>query len=320
MTFNKWKIHTLFFSLSLCLCGLINFDSSAIAGQKDRAGTNAGNTLRISPSAAASAMGDAYTAAGQGEVESLHYNPAGLAWSTKRQVAGTYQNMILDVGQGTIGYLQPINEKSGWGILPQYVDFGTTQRTLVSGTAGVNAGNFSGHDLAIGLSYGAQFGEGWAYGVTAKAFSSQIDDVTATAIAGDLGLMWRPVKSNFALGFALKNFGSTVKYEVATERLPLVFRGGGEWTPFKAKDGSSILRVTADIEKVSREGISGFFGAEYTFAKMLSIRVGYDGALSVDNGLTVGGGVNIKDFELDYAYVPFGDVGNNHRVGLEYSF
>ena len=53
---------------------------------------------------------------------------------------------------------------------------------------------------------------------------------------------------------------------------------------------------------------------------MLSIRAGWDGAAVIDNGLTVGGGVKLKGMNIDYSFVPFGDVGNNHRVGMKYAF
>lgn len=48
--------------------------------------------------------------------------------------------------------------------------------------------------------------------------------------------------------------------------------------------------------------------------------------LDSNNGLqglqsfTAGAGIRISDLELDYAYLPYGDLGTSHRVSLSYQF
>jgi hypothetical protein len=54
------------------------------------------------------------------------------------------------------------------------------------------------------------------------------------------------------------------------------------------------------------------------------IRVGYDQShgRKVDGltGLTAGGGVELKGFRLDYAWVPFGTLGTTNRFSLAFRF
>jgi hypothetical protein len=280
---------------------------------QDNAGASAGVSLRFSPSARAAAMGDAFTAVADG-VAATHYNPAGLGWTRQREVAFSYQDIVLDVGQGSLGAALPLGSQSAWGVLAQYVDYGATQRTVVSGAAGANSGTFTGQDIAVGLSYGSRLGS-WGYGATAKVFSSEIDNATASAFAVDLGLRWQADASPVSLGVSLRNLGTEVKYDQEAEHLPIEFRVGGAWWAFEKR-----LLVTAEVVKVAEENWSGHAGVEWTLADMFALRAGYDGSVEIDNGLTVGAGFRSSGLEVDYAWIPFGDVGNNHRIGVGYRF
>lgn len=279
----------------------------------DRAGANAGISLRFSPSARGAAMGDAFTAAATG-VAALHYNPAGLPWTAQREISFLYQDVVLDVSQGSAGIAWPLAPRSAWGALIQYVSYGSTQRTLVSGLAGVASGTFTGSDILADLSYGARMGN-WGWGVSAKVFSSEIDGAAANAFATDLGLRWQPAESPLALGVTLRNLGTSLVYDRERERLPLEFRLGAAWEILAKR-----LLITTDVAKVADENWSGHAGLEYTLANRLALRAGWDGAIDVGNGLTFGAGFRAGNLTLDYAYVPFGKVGNNHRIGLNVGF
>lgn len=298
-----------FLILSFCIC---NFVVNAHAAQ-DGGGANAGITLRFSPSAYAAAMGDAFTAPARG-VAAAYYNPAGLGWTREREISLMYQDVVLDVGQGSLGFASPLGERSAWAVLAQYVDFGTTQRTVVSGTSGAASGTFTGQDIAVGLSYGARMSS-WGYGATAKVYSSSIDNATATAFAVDMGLRWQSEDGPLSFGATVRNLGTGLKYDGATERLPTTFRLGAGWQAIR-----KYLLITADLEKVADENWSAHAGAELTLAEMFSLRAGYDGSIELDNGFTAGAGFKTGGFELDYAFIPFGVTGNNHRVGLGYKF
>ncbi len=284
----------------------------AFAAQ-DNAGANAGISLRFSPSARAAAMGDAYVAEARG-VAAAHYNPAGLGWSRERQLLFMYQNLVLDVGQGSLGFAHPLGDRSAWAVLAQYVNYGTTQRTVVSGNAGAYSGTFTGNDLAVSLSYGSRLGN-WGYGATAKVFSSSIDNATASAFAADLGLRWQADDAPFSFGVSVANLGTEVRYDMASERLPIAFRAGAAWEAIRRR-----LIIVADVEKVTKENWSGHAGVEFRPVEMLSLRAGYDGSVEIDNGLTIGAGFRTNGLELDYAWIPFGEAGDNHRIGVQYSF
>ncbi|HJT24811.1 MAG TPA: tetratricopeptide repeat protein, partial [bacterium] len=81
--------------------------------------------------------------------------------------------------------------------------------------------------------------------------------------------------------------------------------------------------LSGDWEPSGVSRIQG--GLEGTFARDYFLRLGYQGVLQ-DNqingltGFTAGAGLRIEQFRLDYAFVPYGDLGTSHRISLGYEF
>ena len=300
-----------FYRLIICLvvCSL------PVMAQTHDGGSNSAEFLRIAPGARSAAMGDAFTAGSEG-VLALHYNPALLGTIEKAEIEGGYQNVVLDIGQGSLAYAQPLGSHAGWGLLLSYLDYGTTKKTTFAGGAAIaaqEAGTFGGSDLSVGASFGYAFSD-FGIGLSVKAVSSSIDDASSNAFAADLGLSWKPSET-YEFGVALKNIGKELQFDQQLESLPVLFRAGAAVFLFDRK-----LRFNADVEKVRQEELHLMTGVEYQFGKHLSLRAGWDGRNDVASGITTGVGVSMKTFSLDYAFIPAGNFGSNHRFGLRYDF
>ncbi|HXC63827.1 MAG TPA: hypothetical protein VNZ67_05685 [bacterium] len=66
-------------------------------------------------------------------------------------------------------------------------------------------------------------------------------------------------------------------------------------------------------------------GLEGGYQNLAAFRIGYLLNFQQDawqglSGLTLGGGVGLGPVKLDYAWLPFGDLGASQRVSLEYAF
>lgn len=291
----------------------------AAAGAETRGGSSAGEFLRLPAGAREAAMGDAQTAGAEG-LSALQHNPAGLAWAARGEVGASYQALTLDVGRGAAGLALPWGERSGWGAGLSYLDYGRTTRTTISTAGGAvtasAGGAFGiGYDLAAGVSYGRRIGEAWAWGVTARGISSRLDDASASAVAADVGLAWRPSGAPYRLGAVVRNIGTRLRYDRTSEGLPLLVRVGGSC----ALLGDRVV-LHADVEAARNERPAALVGVEARVIDALSLRAGYDGRIESDDGLTVGLGVRHGALAIDYAYVPFGALGETHRVDLRYLF
>lgn len=296
---------------------LFGLAGGAGAAQND-AGTSAGLLLRLGSGARGPAMGDAISASATG-VAALHYNPAGVGFTNRAEAGAMFQNLVLDVNQGELGFTHPINSVSGWGVNARYLDYGRTQRVTLADIVNNNVSSttFGGQDIAIGATYSRQFTEVFSAGVTGKIIHQEIDNSSATAVAADFGAMFRsaywpiPVR----IGIVAANLGSKLQLDRVGENLPALIRGGVAVDLFNQR-----LTLEADVEKVRDQAVTAQIGGEFRLLDQLALRVGYDGRIDSDNGLTAGFGVKVSDLTVDYAYVPYGQLGNNHRIGLMYQW
>lgn len=282
-------------------------------------GTNAGQVLRLNLGGYAPAVGNAFTAYAAGAA-SMQYNPGGIAFTAKSESEMMYQDMIEGISQGNFALSVPLKQKPdfghGFGVDMKFIDYGQFNRTVLGSGSGVSlnkTGGFSASDLATGIGYGMRFDQ-YSVGIIGRYISLQIDDAKATGMSTDLGVQWRHPEKFVRAGLVLKNLGTSVQFDKKEEDLPLSLRGGVSVTLFRQ------FRMNYDVEFV--KGGQTFFNAgfEYSLLGYLPLRAGYNGRSDIDDGLTFGTGFKYERMHIDYAYIPFGDFGNNHLFGIRYRF
>lgn len=294
---------------------LFAFGNEAVA---DSSGSNAAELLRVGYGARVPALGGSIAAGADG-ADAAWYNPAGLTRLKGKEATGSYQSLVESINQGTLGYAMPINERLGLGVVGSYINYGSQDRTTVS-TAGAfttvnrSGSQFDAYDLTAGLALGYRISPVFSIGGAAKLVSSKLDNASATAFSGDLGVEWKEPTLPLTIGAGVRNLGTKLKFDLVEEELPLTFYAGAELSLFDDRFSLYASTVKVDEEKFQFRG-----GVELRVVEMLSLRAGYDGANNSEGTpITAGIGVNVNDLTLDYAYVPFGAFGNNHRVALTY--
>ncbi len=89
------------------------------------------------------------------------------------------------------------------------------------------------------------------------------------------------------------------------------------------------LTTVFDIKFPNDNDIIFNVGAEYVYQMkqgQIAGRMGFDSSNDAGSGVTFGLGIklnkisNLKDFQFDYAFVPYGDLDNSHRVSLSVKF
>ncbi|MBI5242746.1 MAG: hypothetical protein HY922_03555, partial [Elusimicrobia bacterium] len=129
-----------------------------------------------------------------------------------------------------------------------------------------------------------------------------------------MGALYRvPEAPGLALGLAVQNIGPTVKFQQASENLPLNIRMGGAYAFTVGRQKSALA---LDVTKERSEGALIGFGAETIVAKALALRLGYNTRNAAGPGVSVGVWWLLSNFSFDYAFVPFGDLGNAHRLSV----
>jgi len=267
-------------------------------------GTTGANFLKIGVGARAAAMGDAFTAVAD-DSTSLYWNPAGLAKMEKGQLSATYNMWFAGINQGYLGMGLPlsIGGVAAGGV--NYVDMGDFDGR---DEAGNPTGTFTASALNYQLGYANRVGEKFMWGISAGLVQDTIADDIKSTYAANFGLLFETSES-LSLGLALQNIGGQL---------------GGDPLPFLAKIGMAYtwksLLLAVDIAKPTDNDLYYGAGIEWWIMDGIALRAGYKTNQDIGEGLTAGLGFDKGKIRFDYAYVPYGELGDTHKVLLGMSF
>ena len=297
----------------LCMCGV------TCSPYLWASGATSGAFLRIGIGARATAMGETGTT--DVSAESIHWNPAGLALLRVRSVSFMHAAWIEASSMNDIAMAIPAGDGT-MGVAVSY--FSVPDINRVDNTGLPQGGSYSPSDIAVKLAYARPMW-GLPMGGTVKYISSSLDDQTATAVAADGGVMLQsllaPGRNDIRIGVSFLNAGSRMKYVNESFSLPFTVRAGVAYMPVVP------LTLAIDVDSMSEMETAGHFGIQYLyglgssarFAGRLGYRTntrGLDGMA----GITAGIGVAVGALQVDYAFVPYGDLNDTHRVSITYGF
>lgn len=310
------------------------------------AGTVSSPYLELPMGARGAGMGEAFSGIAN-DVNALYYNPAGLTAmdATELQLMHLegfggihYENLGLAVPAESIG----LDIWGTVGISYTLVAIDDTPKTretfpgsgVYDSTYAANNYLFTAGASVVTLSYAWQATKLYSVGATFKAINEKVDTVNGWGLAGDVGLLTRPgVIKGLSAGLTLQNVGSSPEQGAS---LPSDLRVGlgYDWkNPFTGDSLNDRLLLDWDViaPVVPVDGPwRTAFGLEYTRWMdnngYAVLRAGYQisqGATEME-GVALGGGFG-TDFPgarvgLDYAWVPFGILGNMQRVSLDATF
>lgn len=279
--------------------------------------------------ARAQALGGAVSAGVEGS-EALFWNPAGLARLEAEAPADlslSYNALLESAYSGTVAYARPIGRDNVLAVGLVY--FSQSALTSYNGQ-GDPTGSFAPNDLALSGAVAHRFGETWQAGAGLKLIRSSLAEVTGVTVALDAGLQARhlAVAGDGAVdvGAGISNLGPALKLGSAAA-LPFVMRAGILWHMTPIISPSFDLNFPVDQDPFVSIGVEGRLKfSEKSGAKgprQAALRVGYnqnqgrdvEGTLA---GVTAGAGLDLGAFRIDYAWVPFGDLGMTNRISLAF--
>lgn len=283
-------------------------------------GTTAAQFLKINPSARAAGMAGVSTAQGN-DIFAIYANPSGLARLADPAFTATYMRYFADINYGYLAYASPLKNAGAIGFSYTYLLIDDIEKRDVDET---RQGSFNAQDTALSAAYAKKDAvpsvlENLDLGAAVKIISSQIDQTIATTAALDLAASYRPV-DNVTTALAVQNISHGITFREVTDPLPLSLKVGVSW---RVNDG---LTIGSDIDQYVVDNKSyAAVGSEYWPVKQLALRAGYRFGYHTESlgslvGLGIGFGVRIWSVGLDYAFVPFGDLGDTHRVSFVASF
>ena len=307
-------------------------------------------------------MGGAYVALAN-DVTAGYWNPAGLNATAYPEAAYMHAERFNGIVQFDYGAgVFPVNARSTVGISFFRSGVDDIANTLNAWDAQNDRPTpdsislFSAADYAFFVSYARQLKSNLSVGATAKVIRRGIGEfATAWGYSVDIGAQYRV--GIFQFGLNLQDItGMLQSWSVDSEALGNISEvfgqdlpvGGSEIVLPVARFGTGVtLPLTDDIGFTTgldfdlafdgqrayafNSGDVSFhprFGTELTYRNVVALRAGISDVTSSERfgtqvTPTVGAGLNIGAFDVDYGFGDFGgirsDLGYSHRVALKYT-
>lgn len=322
---RRHGVPSFFFALFICPC----------AANAGTAGTSAATFLQLGFGARPIGFAEAFVPVAN-DASALYYNPAGLAYpkvSDVKSSAGPYE---IVASQGLLSQGVSMTQlgfvSRPFGVSLTHLSLGgieqrTTETAAPEATVGASG-------LAFGVSYARKFA-GVSVGVTGKFIRETIANYSASAYALDFGVLHRFENHPISLGFNVANMGTQIRYVEQGYPLPMVVRFGAAYG--MTADFPHV--VVLQFDKPRDAGLNARLGFEYRGFGPISLRAGYrtfsgqqrsaalgqslgstESGIASFYGMSMGAGLRTGYGDLDYAMVPYGELGVAHRLSYSFNF
>lgn len=284
------------------------------------ASTTAAQFLNLGFGAKAPSMADSFVSYTD-DISAGFYNPS--SWgnkSEKKEWLVSHSWHIQDTSISQFAY-----KNNNYGFMIDYFSAGDIEGR---GENKEVTGDFSVYDLMIGGGYGFRYSD-LLLGFNIKFVQQKIEDSKGNALASDIGMIYDFKDKPIVFGISLNNFGTKIKMNSSSYSLPLNLKTGVSYhiegkNPF-------VLSVEFDIPRYYTSSLR--IGSEYIF-RSFALRAGWKSSKSVERdaitgdssgidelyGFYFGFGIKILGIDLDYALLPYGELGKSHRFAISGRF
>ncbi len=292
-------------------------------------GTTSADFLKIGMGARPSAMGEAYSAAGD-DSDAAFWNPAGIAQIGRYHFTLMHLVWYAGANYDYFSGVMAIDSSSSAGIsvnafwIPPYDStqddaYGNFEEGLTS----------SYYDLAVRATYAKILGNVYtndftigniAFGASVSYIQRQILDYSYPAMFTlDMGLIANLTK-NMKTALVVKNIGNNT----GEDPTPLNMTAGFAYDlDINSDFGTKFaLDIVKPFDLTNPEYAKWFFniGFEAKIIDMVYLRLGHKIGRA-DENFTAGLGVSVPDVAaIDYAFAPHTELGASHRVSVSFSF
>jgi hypothetical protein len=274
-------------------------------------GTSAFSLLRFPPDVRGLALGQTGVAR-EGDGAAGAANPAVLGSVSRGKVLFTQSQWVETTKLQSILTAVPTLDYGSFFMRAQTVDFGEMD---AYDTAGAATGKTGAQDLLLETAWGKRVLSEWSwFGVGIGYAQEKLgDSVMGATFLNAGGLVQLPPVgwvSKTHVGLSLQQWGTQpdANTSLAQEvRLGLA---------------SQVRRLGISLELRQTQGqtLHPHAGIEFAAWPTVDFRVGYAGSLEPSSRWSYGMGFRVGDLGVDYAFLPLGNLGDTHHVGLSWHF
>jgi hypothetical protein len=265
-------------------------------------------------SARTAVLGPAFTGVAD-DASALFSNPAGLASLSRGQVSLHSYFGLMDAVEETAILGLPLGGWGGLGLAGNYLNYGTFEGRDANGSL---APNYSPDRFGFQGGWGIEAIRELSLGLALHYSQQNITGYVYSSLVPDLGVLFKAgTQWKFGLDYQPPGWTSSSNPPIS------LFRVGASW---QTSLDSSIRLLAALGNSLQSDSLDYLqAGAEASYRSAYILRAGYRFPIN-DNGIeglsnfSMGAGVVLSDFELDYAYTPSGLISDSNQFSLTYFF
>ncbi len=265
--------------------------------------------LRIPIGVKALAMGESFTAVAD-DASVMYWNPAGMSNLKSMQAFAMYNSFLLKSIHGVGSVIMPMKNDIVVGGMFTYF---SQERFDNTDDNGAVVGTVTPNDMAVALGGSKQLGKQIVVGISGKFITSTLYQKTATAVAADLGALYK-LTPDIVFGVGIRNLGTPMTFVSEPQNLPMTISAGAMFT--RKMSPQNTLTITTDFSTCDSKMKIGF-GGEYSL-NTIFVRAGYL-LNDTQKSYTLGAGIAIQQLRIDFAYIPFKLLGDTFSVSLSYA-
>ena len=307
-------------TLKLVLTSVTMF-AVLIAGDESRIGTSGGNQVLVPVGARGIALAGSERVYSSG-LESIYWNPAGLARSENPTVLASSMDLFNDMGVNYFGASGNFDKLGMLGVTVKSIDMGDIPVTTVEDMDGLGGGTFKPTLTTMGLTYANSFSDRAFFGVTGKIVYESIPRAEASAYALDIGVQYTGLARVDGLGLALvlNNLGTDLHYEGSAltsqgttedgisdfmnressyDKLPSTYNMSLSYSV-----AGAILGMTYTSHNFSYDELN--LGGEYTLNDMFHLRAGVTSPMLEEDSMNDGETLYSMNFGAGLKYSLYG--------------
>ncbi|MXY08649.1 MAG: PorV/PorQ family protein [Rhodothermaceae bacterium] len=282
----------------------------------EKTGSAGFQALKIGIGARESALGEAASSL-TNDANAVFWNVGALPLVSGPTVYLTHNEWLVNSRVDALVAAVPVNSYT-FGLSVMNFGIESYEETTATDPEGTGR-QVSAGDLMVGLAAARRFTDRLTIGLQVKYVREQLDQDVFSNVLFDVGTLYFTGFRQMRLAFTIQHFGASVSGLRESFRMPLLFRMSVaddlvDTDAFRLSSSFELVHPTDNNEWVN-------WGIETVFLDMLSLRAGY--RFQVDEGdFSLGAGLALQQIaifrlNLDYAYVPFGDLlGVTHRITL----
>jgi len=281
---NKSRMIIIFFIL---------FSSSFSQDENEfkRLGKSGFSFLKISPSARAAGMADAFTAVAN-DVSTIFFNPAGLTNIKSFDFSFNHTNWIVNskLISGVVGF--PFGQRGAIGFSVIRFAAEEFEETTIFEPEGTGRYIQVG-DIAVGSAYAIKLTDQLSFGIKGQYLEEFIGNDKAKGIAFDFSTFYMSGFRDLSIAMAMKNFGPDAKFLTKKFKLPLYFNINTAMSLIGRQGAPLQLLLSTESAFATDYRDRYHVGSELWVADMFALRGGYKFFYDTEDW-TVGMGLKLK--------------------------